>query len=250
MHDNANVYKPRRYVTKVWPQLVDPRAGIARILELGCGYGSTLLPLLQLAPHLSAVGSDVSPLVVERLRRHPLFDAERCRAVVHDAAAAPIDAVVQPGTMDAVLLVFALSAMPPARHAWVLQQAAAALRGGGCILLRDYGLYDLSQDGTLTYFFSVDGVAALAAQAGVEVEACAYHTVANVNRKHQLKLERVYLTATLRKPAMPICAEEGMAVDATACQAAPVARAGIDDPALACKDSITTSSSGKSDKCT
>ena len=47
-------------------------------------------------------------------------------------------------------------------------------------------------------------MAALALEAGLTVERNEYHTVANVNRKKGIKLERVYLTATLRKPAAAV----------------------------------------------
>jgi SAM-dependent methyltransferase len=75
---------------------------------------------------------------------------------------------------DAVLMLFMLSAMPPAAHAAIWAQAAAALAPGGVLLFRDYGRYDEAQlrfpgkqrvgpnlyarsDGTLSYFFSLGG---------------------------------------------------------------------------------------------
>jgi hypothetical protein len=69
-------------------------------------------------------------------------------------------------------------------------------------------------------------MAALALEAGLTVERNEYHTVANVNRKKGIKLERVYLTATLRKPAAAeSAASAGTAAAATT--AAPAAAVAI-----------------------
>lgn len=52
----------------------------------------------------------------------------------------------QPSSADAALLVFTLSAAPPgASMARLLASAAAALRPGGVLLLRDYGERDMAQ---------------------------------------------------------------------------------------------------------
>lgn len=216
IHDNACVYKPRRYIPMIWPQLTS--AEVNNVLELGAGYGSTLLPLLQLCKSLHAVATDFSVTALDRLCEHPLFDAKRCRTAVLDMGAGKVEDVIEPGSMDAVLLIFSLSAVEPGRHASALQQAALALRPGGYVFFRDYGMYDLSmlrskqriegdlyarQDGTLAYFFRIERFAELADMAGLDVEMNEYHTVANVNRKEGLRLERVFITSTLRKPVVP-----------------------------------------------
>ena len=50
------------------------------------------------------------------------------------------EAVGEP--VDVVTMVFVLSALAPETHVAALRNAAAALRPGGLVLFRDYGLYD------------------------------------------------------------------------------------------------------------
>ncbi len=47
------------------------------------------------------------------------------------------------GAFDCVLLVFTLSAIPPHQAATVLRQVQQALKPGGRLLFRDYGVYDM-----------------------------------------------------------------------------------------------------------
>jgi SAM-dependent methyltransferase len=94
-HDNANVYQPRRYLSKIWPELTNESAGISKLCEIGCGYGSSILPLLQTAPWLTAVACDISALVISRLQQHPLYDESRCDARVLDAATTPLTDIIE-----------------------------------------------------------------------------------------------------------------------------------------------------------
>lgn len=121
------------------------------------------------------------------------------------------------GGMDAALLMFVLSSLPPADHAAALAHVWAALKPGGTLCFRDYGLYDAAQlraedrhvlaprlhlrgDGTLAYFFTVEEVAAALERAGFRPVEVEYHTVRAVNRKKGLTLDRVWVHARAVKP--------------------------------------------------
>ena len=140
------------------------------------------------------------------------------------------------GAYDCVLLVFTLNAVPPDRAAAVFANAYRALAPGGALLFRDYGLGDVrhvrclkavvqdrgndvggergfgevptcfvKHDGTHTRFFSLEGVAAMAAEAGFLAagDEFRYGCVHNVNRKTGIEWDRINITAIWRKPGEP-----------------------------------------------
>ncbi len=59
-------------------------------------------------------------------------------------------------------------------------------------------------DGTLSYFFSVDRVVALAAAAGLRCLACEYHTVCNRNRRSGVEVRA--LACVLECASLHYCA--------------------------------------------
>lgn len=121
--------------------------------------------------------------------------------------------------IDIALLVFVLSAIEPVNMAVVLRKILNALKPGGLLLFRDYGLYDMTQmrfvakknrkieesfyvraDGTRTYFFSLDFFRKLATETGFIIDTLRYDTRELKNRKRMLTMYRVWVTAKLRKP--------------------------------------------------
>lgn len=268
-------FRPRQFVLAAFPQL----AAAQRVLELGCGNGSSVYTLLRKgAPGSRVYASDLVPGALRNVAAAPeyaeaaasgrlqlfLYDAVRGevppeaiqRRLSPDrragAAAAPLPPPPPPppaaagragtrplpalpvapyppewrrvpedvaaGRMDAVLLTFLASAVHPEQHAALVRRAAAALRPGGVLLFRDYGLYDLAQlralpermltrqlhvraDGSLAHFFSVEEVRGLLeGGAGLEVLEARYACVRNVNRAKGLQMDRVWVHAVARKP--------------------------------------------------
>lgn len=185
------------------------------VLELGCGYGSAIFPILVECPKVRAQVCDFSAHAIDILQQNPLFDESRCRAFVCDVAREPLHGVT-PGSIDIALMVFAMSAVPPADFLETLRKVREALRPGGLLCFRDYGLYDLAMrrnakkldrslfyrsDGTLAYFFSREDILeTFGREAGFEVLENEYCTVRLVNRKKQVTMDRVWLHAKLRKP--------------------------------------------------
>ena len=82
-------------------------------------------------------------------RRSPLFAkhaaAGRLQVFVWDATAATLPPELVGVQVDAVVAVFVLSAIAPESYPTVVARLAGLLRPGGAALVRDYGLYDLSQ---------------------------------------------------------------------------------------------------------
>ena len=124
------------------------------------------------------------------------------------------------GGVDAALCTFVLSAVPPQLHARALRNICRTLRPGGALCFRDYAEYDAAQlrarpenvvaggggqyvrgDGTLAFFFSEAGVAALLAGAGLHVLELRTCTVRQRNRAKGTEMLRLYIHALAVKHA-------------------------------------------------
>lgn len=131
--------------------------------------------------------------------------------------------------LDAVLLVFTLSAVPPMDMEKLLKRAYNAMAPGGLLLIRDYGLYDMAmlrfpysqclrdssgivsqggggscqlfirRDGTLSFFFDVHTLCRLCEAVGLVTEECEYHTVSLTNRHSSQKMDRVWIHGKFRR---------------------------------------------------
>jgi methyltransferase-like protein 6 len=207
-------FKPRYYVLSAFPVLADAR----RILEVGCGSGSNVFPLLErTGAHVTA--SDFSPAALRALAAHPAHAgavaASRLCALAWDAARAPLPPDT-PSDFDATLLTFTASAIHPRDHGALFAHAASTLRVGGVLAFRDYGERDAAQlrakdraglspathvrlDGTLAHYFGLDEVRARLEGAGLAVEALDFARVRNVNRATGVEMRRCFVTALARR---------------------------------------------------
>jgi SAM-dependent methyltransferase len=199
-----------------FPELLDG-APQRRLLEIGCGYGSSLAAVLEANPTLQCFACDLSATALRLLDQTlgPLHGQRLttfvCDVVEHDL---PRE-VVLPGTMDFVLMTFMLSAVGTREgHQAVFQRAHAALRPGGLLLFRDYGWCDakmlqsrkrlgpqlyMRADGTLAHFFREEEVRQLAVATGFHVLECKYATVLSRNRRKGTAIQRVFLHAKLQR---------------------------------------------------
>ncbi|CAI5742700.1 unnamed protein product [Hyaloperonospora brassicae] len=211
---NGRVYRPRNYLVTAFPELCAPERNAVDVLELGCGYGSAIFPILATYPNVRAQVCDFSAHAIRMLEQHADYDAARCRAFVCDIVQEELVGVPR-ASIDIVLMVFVLSALPPESFARTLQKVYAVLRPGGIVCFRDYGLYDLAMrrnakklgpnlyyrsDGTLAYFFSRETLVQLFEQAGFRTLEATYCTVRLRNRRKGVTMDRVWLHAKLEKP--------------------------------------------------
>ena len=256
----ADPYRPRRYLIAEFPELLSPSRPIPPpwllplfqllppwlppapplLFDIGCGYGSALMPLLRANSRLCAVAVDLSPTAVarlsENLRDRALFspsDRRRVRARPWDITKGLPPPFSEDGARsdgkrefaDLALLIFTLSAVAPTEHVAVLRRLRSALRpGSGTILFRDRARFDLTmirasdkqrlgestyarEDGTLAHYFTADEVERLAAEAGLEVVdehgdagKASYCTVRLRNRRKGTDMHRCFVHARLRRP--------------------------------------------------
>ena len=213
-------FRDRNWLPAEFPELFAVTGQERVVLELGCGAGNTLFPLLKEARArqlpLRLLGCDISGRAVELVRKGRDFDGAAMRVFQHDLASdEPLD--VPPGSVDVALAIFVLSAVPPARLAHVFGKIGAALKPGGVLLFRDYGQFDMAQlrfkacrrlaedtyargDGTLAHFFTEKELGTRASAAGLELIECRTDRRLVVNRFRRLTMFRVWLQARLVRP--------------------------------------------------
>lgn len=178
-HENR-FFKDRKWLHLEFPELVEATlaaAGERVVLEVGCGAGNTVFPLLEINanPALRIHACDYSKEAVSVVRSNPLYSAPpagaKCSASVWDLCSphALPDGLEQ-GSVDIVVLIFVFSALHPREWLQAVKNIKALLKPGGIVLFRDYGRYDLPQlrfkkrrmlednfylrgDGTRVYFF-------------------------------------------------------------------------------------------------
>ncbi|KAL6037479.1 hypothetical protein STEG23_036724 [Scotinomys teguina] len=187
------------------------------LLEAGCGVGNCLFPLLEEDLNIFAYACDFSPRAVDYVKQNPLYNPERCKVFQCDLTRDDLLDHIPPESVDAVTLIFVLSAVHPEKMRLVLLNVYKVLKPGRSILFRDYGLHDhamlrfkagsklgenfyVRQDGTRSYFFTDEFLAQLFVDAGYEEVANEYVFRETVNKKEGLCVPRVFLQSKFRKP--------------------------------------------------
>jgi hypothetical protein len=175
----ARAWRERRYLSLAFPSLAPPPSSslehengsnstsrpLRHIVEIGAGCGSSILPLLKLHPGARATVSDVSGTSLQQLLAAAAADGvdgaaplppsadgdafdgrRRITAFVADGTDPSLGARLARDPADACLIMFTLSAVPPgAPMAAMMANAAASLRPGGALCVRDSGLGDMVQ---------------------------------------------------------------------------------------------------------
>ncbi|XP_068118088.1 tRNA N(3)-methylcytidine methyltransferase METTL2-like isoform X2 [Hyperolius riggenbachi] len=118
-----------------------------RILEVGCGVGNTVFPILQTNndPGLFIYCCDFSSTAVDLVKGNPQYDPSRCFAFVFDLSDETSSYPIPEESLDVIVLIFVLSAILPSKMQDAISRLSRLLKPGGSILLRDYGRYDMAQ---------------------------------------------------------------------------------------------------------
>ncbi|MGH0156698.1 UNVERIFIED_CONTAM: hypothetical protein FKN15_032081 [Acipenser sinensis] len=172
--NSTNFFKDRHWTTREFEELRGCRQIEAQklvLLEAGCGVGNCVFPLLEEDLNIFVYACDFSPRAVEYVKENPLYSAERCKTFQCDLTKDDLLQSIPPDSVDVATLIFVLSAIHPDKMHLAVENIYKVLKPGGCVLFRDYGLYDhamlrfksgnklgdnfyVRQDGTRSFFFS------------------------------------------------------------------------------------------------
>ncbi|XP_077454289.1 tRNA N(3)-cytidine methyltransferase METTL6 isoform X2 [Stigmatopora argus] len=217
--NTTNFFKDRHWTSREFDELATCRQCESQklvLLEAGCGVGNCIFPLLEDGRDIFVYACDFSPRAVDFVKKNPQFCPERCAVFQCDLTRDDLRDNVPEGSVDLATLIFVLSAIHPDKMASALRNVHGVLKSGGAVLFRDYGVRDhamrrfkassklaenfyVRQDGTRSYFFSKDFLAALFSEAGFHCVSNEYVRRETVNKKEGLCVDRVFLQSKFVK---------------------------------------------------
>lgn len=187
-------------------------------LEIGCGVGNFIYPVLDLNKRLFMYACDFAPHAIDLVKQHEDYPQGRCSAFVCDLTKDPLTDTIPAGSLDIVSSIFVLSAIPAEKLEAAVRNIKEVMKPGGMICFRDYAVYDAAQvkfssnpgrmldtnlyvrqDGTMSHFFSVEQMTELFEKEGFRVEECGYVHRETINRAMDLSLDRRFLQAKFIK---------------------------------------------------
>ncbi|KAK6354432.1 hypothetical protein TWF730_008836 [Orbilia blumenaviensis] len=179
-NNRENFFKDRKWLQQEFPILTTATAATSppiRLLEVGCGAGNTLFPILasNKNPNFHIHGADFSKTSIDLIRSNELYTQHHPKhisASVWDLgnSSGTLPEGIEPESLDVVILIFVFSALHPDQWKYAVRNVNRCLKPGGKVLFRDYGRGDLAQvrfkkgrflqenfyirgDGTRVYFF-------------------------------------------------------------------------------------------------
>lgn len=226
-------FKERRSLLQQFPLLTKGSAACPlRVLEVGCGTGSAAIALLRGNPHAIVHATDPCPAAVDQtvVAVASTGLSARLTTALQDTPVTPAAGLPQPA--DVAMILFTLSAVPGDGDIALVRAAAQAVKPGGVVLVRDYGLYDtrhvndarkatlldaggarahqfqyLRPGGMHRRYYSLEAISELAAACELDVVENRYLCVCLRNAKRALTMNRVYVHCVLRRRGAAAAAE-------------------------------------------
>ncbi|XP_048130000.1 uncharacterized methyltransferase C3H7.11-like isoform X2 [Rhodamnia argentea] len=218
---STGVTKTRHYLEKDWGQYFSGDIGSSNgkkvVLEVGCGAGNTIFPLLASFPDLYIHACDLSPHAIKLLKSHADYKETQVSAFVCDVTEEDLCDRLGPSSVDIVTLIFMLSAVLPSEMPKILQNIGGVLKPDGCVLLRDYAFGDFAQvklkekdrmitenfyvrgDGTCSYYFTEDFLSNLFLGAGFLTADMSIYKKQIENRSRSVTMDRYWIRGTFTK---------------------------------------------------
>ncbi|KAF8788503.1 tRNA N(3)-methylcytidine methyltransferase like protein [Argiope bruennichi] len=220
--NKTNFFKDRHWTKREFEELANISKDNKQkpvLLEVGCGVGNFIFPLISEGTSFFIHAFDFSPQAIDLLKKNSLYDPITCNAFVCDITQEILSEKIAPESVDVATMIFVLSAIHPDKMPFVLKNIFEVLRPGGMLLIRDYGLYDqamlrfgpghkldenfyVRQDGTRAFYFSEEYLQKLTTDAGFIVVLNKYVSRETVNRKENICVPRVYIQGKFYKPEL------------------------------------------------
>ncbi|XP_042492026.1 uncharacterized protein LOC122071704 [Macadamia integrifolia] len=205
-------FKDRHYLDKEWGCYFHGD-GRKVVLEVGCGAGNTVFPLLATYSDIFVHACDFSPRAIDLVKAHKDFMEGSINAFVCDLTVDDLINKIKPSSVDIVTMIFMLSAVAPEKMLLVLQNIRKVLKPNGHVLLRDYATGDLAQerftckdqkisenffvrgDGTRAFYFSEEFLTRLFKESGFVAEELGVCCKQVENRSRELVMNRRWIQA-------------------------------------------------------
>uniref|UniRef100_A0A1B6MLP3 tRNA N(3)-methylcytidine methyltransferase n=2 Tax=Graphocephala atropunctata TaxID=36148 RepID=A0A1B6MLP3_9HEMI len=218
--NDTRFFKDRHWTIREFKELLGSEISEKTILlEVGCGVGNFIYPLISEHLNMFIYACDLSSRAIELLKLNSLYSDNFVKAFQTDITTEHILEEIQKESIDIITLIFVLSAIEPSNYAKIARTLYLLLRPGGFILFRDYGLYDMTQlrfkpghkisdnfymrqDGTRSYFFAVDFLGKLFQNAGFVIITNSYINRRTVNVKEGIDVPRIFVQAKFQKPTV------------------------------------------------
>ncbi|XP_044485907.1 tRNA N(3)-methylcytidine methyltransferase METTL2-like isoform X2 [Mangifera indica] len=173
-HQNK-FFKDRHYLQKDWGHYFSDDSKF--VLEVGCGAGNTIFPLVAAYPKLYVHACDMSPQAIELVK------------------------------------IFMLSAVSPKKMPLILENIKSVLKPNGFVLVRDYAVGDFAQvklqgrnqmigdnfyvrgDGTCSFYFSEDFLSTLFLEAGFNTIDVSVYCKQIKNNSRGITMDRRWIRA-------------------------------------------------------
>ncbi|CAG8785656.1 15295_t:CDS:2 [Gigaspora rosea] len=233
--NTTKFFKNRNWVGREFPELSfesDLKQERKVILELGCGVGNFMFPVLESNPNFFIYACDFSKRAIDFVKarnlilyvvvffNHEQYDNLRCHAFVCDLTTDNLIDSIPSRNIDVVSLIFVLSAIPPENHYNVIRNISEVTKKGSIICFRDYAKNDeteirfssttaqhklqenlyVRQDGTMSYFFTLEYLKEIFEPNGFfEFVDGGYVARETVNRAKDLCVDRKFLQARFRR---------------------------------------------------
>ncbi|XP_062087736.1 tRNA N(3)-methylcytidine methyltransferase trm141-like [Humulus lupulus] len=212
-------FKDRHYLEKDWRCYFaedEVYSNEKVVLEVGCGSGSTLFPLMAAFPNLYVHACDLSPHAIELVKSNANFIEDRVNAIVCDVTLEDLCEKIDPFSVDVVTLVFMLSAVSPSKMPLILENIKTVTKPNGYVLLRDYAAGDFAQvklqkkdrmigedfyvrgDGTCSFYFSEDFLSSLFLRAGFHTVDMNTYCREVYNRSRNVTMNRRWIRAVFK----------------------------------------------------
>jgi methyltransferase-like protein 6 len=216
--NETRFFKDRHWSTREFTELLNsPSTTKKTLLEIGCGVGNFIFPLIEEKLNFHIFACDFSIKAIDIMQKNPLYNEEYVKAFQTDITTEDIFTKIDEKSIDIATLIFVLSAIHPGKFMPTLKNIYKLLKPEGIILFRDYGVYDMAQlrfkaghkisenlymrqDGTRSYYFSVEFLTNVFNEVGFEVISNTYVHRRTVNKKENIDVPRVFIQAKVKKP--------------------------------------------------
>lgn len=144
--NDTRFFKDRHWTLREFKEILGTDINQRNILlEVGCGVGNFIYPLIEEKLNMFIYACDLSSKAIELLKTNPIYSEAQVKAFQTDITTTDIFYEIPKETLDIVTLIFVLSAVDPSNYLKIARTLFALLKPSGYILLRDYGLYDMTQ---------------------------------------------------------------------------------------------------------